>query len=135
MPLLWRCMGLFTISRLLGISRDNERLLFLSNACTMCLQRHLVEQRQEARQKRTKSTKIFTQDRTNTISNSPEAVCLLRYPQYHRNGERYRELLRSHRMRREVEDANQNFSGHTLLCLTVHPFSYTWNLELAKFEC
>lgn len=40
MPLLWRCLALFPISRLLGISRDNESLLFLSNACELCLQRH-----------------------------------------------------------------------------------------------
>ena len=69
MPLLWRCLALFPISRLLGISRDNERLLFLSNACELCqlcLQRHEVEQRQESRQKRTKSTKICTQDSTKT---------------------------------------------------------------------
>ena len=113
MALLWRCMSLFTISRLLGISRDNERLLFLSNACTMSRSGPMVEQGQEARQRRTKSTKIFTQGSTKPIDNSPEAVCLLRYPQYHRNGERYRELLRSHRMRREVEAANQNFFWRT----------------------
>lgn len=104
-------MSLFTISRLLGFSRDDERLL--SNACTMSRSGPMLEQRQEARQRRTKSTQIFTQGSTKPIGNSPEAVCLLRYPQYHRNGERYRELLRSHRMRREVEAANQNFFWRT----------------------
>ena len=46
------------------------------------------------------------------ISNVPEAVCRLRYPQCHRNGERYRELAPEPQMRRakwKVED--QNFSG------------------------
>ena len=70
------------------------------------------------------------------ISNAPEAFRLLRYPQYHRNGERYRELLRSHRLRREVEAAIRIFFLADVVhgvCLPVRFLTHgTWHLQTSN---
>ena len=54
------------------------------------------------------------------ISNVPEAVCRLQYPQYHRNGERHRELAPEPQMRRaKVEGGRSEFFWRT--CVRVCP--------------
>lgn len=113
MPLPWRCLALFPISRLLGIPRDNESLLFLSNACELCklCLRNVTRWNKGKNQGRKERNRPKFAHKTapKPISNVPEAVCHLRYPRYHRNGEIPRACSGATDATSEVED--QNFSG------------------------
>ena len=98
MPLLWRCLALFPISRLLGISRDNESLLFLSNACELCLCNvtRWKKGKNQGRKERNRP-KIAHKTVPTPTSNSPEAFApsdILNTTEMGRDTE---SLLRSHR--------------------------------------